>query len=76
MKCEHGVTPWWDCDPCRESATFGDDPIQPYMDENIAPDPVEITTRGQRRAIMRASNLEYKDVSSKKRGRIYVCLGR
>lgn len=76
MKCEHGIMPWWDCEPCRGSATFGDDPIAPYVDENIGPDPVEITTRGQRRAIMRAGNLEYKDLSSKRRGKVYVDLGR
>ena len=76
MKCEHGVTPWWDCDPCRTSASFGEDPIQPYVDEHLAPDPVEITTRAQRRQIMSRNSLDYLDVSSKKRGRVYVDMHR
>ena len=75
MKCEHGVTPWWDCDPCRGSATFGDDPISPYFDEHITAEGAEITTRGQRRAIMGKHNLEYKDLSSKRRGKVYVFVG-
>jgi len=68
-----GEWPW--C-PHEQAPHFGEEPMESYVDENIAPDPVEITTRGQRRAIMRESNLEYKDVSSKKRGRVYVCMGR
>lgn len=76
MKCEHGITPWWDCDPCRGSATFGDDPIQPYFDENICKGGAMITTRGERRAIMAREHLDYHDVSKKKRGRLYVDLHR
>lgn len=76
MKCEHGVTPWWDCDPCRGSATFGEDPIQPYFDEHISPEGALITTRAERRRIMSRRGLDYLDVSKKKRGRVYVCMGR
>jgi len=77
VKCEHGITPWWDCDPCRGSATFGEDPIEPYVDENLGHEPVLIRTRGERRRIMSKNHLDYLDVSGKKRGkRIYVDLGR
>lgn len=89
MKCEHGITPWWDCDPCRGSATFGDEPTQPYVDEHIAPGGTDvgydsegnryyghrITTRGERRRIMSKHHLDYEDVSRKKRGKVYICLG-
>jgi hypothetical protein len=76
MKCEHGITPWWDCDPCRGSATFGDDPIQPYFDEHICQGGAMITTRGERRAIMARNHLDYVDVSKKKRGKVYVDMRR
>ena len=76
MKCEHGVTPWWDCDPCRGSATFGDTPLEPYVDHNLGPEPVEITSRAQRRAIMSKAHLDYHDVSKKIRGRVYVDMHR
>ena len=75
MKCEHGVTPWWDCDPCRGSASFGEEPIAPYWDENLGPEPIHITTRSERRQIMARNNLEYHDVSKKKRGRVYSFMG-
>ena len=55
---------------------FGDDPITPYMDEMLGPEPVEIRTRGERRRIMSQNHLEYLDVSKKKRGRVYVDFGR
>lgn len=48
---------------------FGDDPIEGYVDDNLQHDPVEITTRGQRRAIMAKNGIEYKDVSRKTRGK-------
>ena len=76
MKCEHGITPWWDCDPCRGSASFGEAPLEPYMDEHLGPEPVEITTRAQRRRIMSQAHLDYLDVSKKIRGRVYVDLHR
>jgi len=76
MKCEHGITPWWDCDPCRSTASFGDQPLEPYIDHNLGPEPVEITSRAQRRAIMSKAHLDYHDVSKKVRGRLYVDLHR
>ena len=48
---------------------FGDDPIEGYLDTNLGPQDIEITTRGQRRAIMSKNGIEYKDVSRKTRGR-------
>jgi len=77
MKCEHGITPWWDCDPCRSSSHFGEDPIEPHWDENVCPEGAWITTRAGRRALMAKNNLDYLDVSKKKRGaRVYVDFGR
>ena len=48
---------------------FGDDPIEGYIDTNLGPQDIEITTRGQRRAIMAKNGLEYKDVTKKTRGK-------
>jgi hypothetical protein len=76
MKCDScgaelqiGEWPW--C-PHGDARGFGDKPIEPYMDEMLGPEPVEITSRGQRRAIMSKAHLDYHDVSRSKRGRIYV----
>lgn len=76
MKCEHGLTPWWDCDTCRGGATFGEDPIRPYWDEHVCPDGAHITTRAERRRIMSQNNLEYLDVSKAKRGKVFVFMGK
>ena len=80
MNCERcgaelqvGQWPW--C-PHGDAHNFGEAPLEPYMDENLGPDPVRITTRAERRRIMAQGNLEYKDLSRKRRGRIYVDLGR
>jgi hypothetical protein len=61
---------------CRGDATkhakvshFGDDPIEGYVDGNLGPQDIEITTRGQRRQIMRQNHIEYKDVTRKTRGK-------
>lgn len=54
---------------------FGDAPLEAYFDEHISPEGAYITTRGQRRALMSKGHLDYLDVSRKKRGRIYICLG-
>jgi hypothetical protein len=54
---------------------FGDEPLTPYIDENLCSEPVEIRTRGERRRLMSKNHLDYADVSHKKRGRIYVTLG-
>ena len=48
---------------------FGDAPLEGYVDTNLGPKDIEITTRGQRRQIMRENGLEYKDVSRKTRGK-------
>ena len=71
MKCEHGITPWWDCDPCRDSSNFGEEPLSPYFDEHLGSGH-EITTRAERRRIMAQNNQEYHDVSRKRRGKVYV----
>ena len=81
MKCDScgaelriGEWPFCGGDPAKHEPAigFGDKPIEPYMDEHLGPEPVEITSRGQRRAIMSRAHLDYHDVSRSKRGRIYV----
>jgi len=39
---------------------FGEQPLEPYVDEHIAETPVRITSRGQRRAIMNRGHLEFR----------------
>lgn len=76
-KCgsEINVGDWPFC-PHGPAGRFGDDPIEPYWDENITQGGAMITTRGERRAIMSRAHLDYLDVSKKKRGRLYVDLHR
>ena len=46
---------------------LGDEPIEPYWDENLGADPVYITSRGQRRKIMREEGLDYKTTDARRR---------
>ena len=73
-----GEWPFCNGDPAAHilATNFGEQPLEPYIDHNLGPEPVEITTRSQRRAIMARQHFEYHDVSRKKRGRIYVDLHR
>ena len=66
VKCEKcgrpvtiGAWPW--C-PHEHVEKFGEDPLEPYADENLTSEPggVEITTRAQRRKLMYESNMEYR----------------
>lgn len=68
-----GQWPW--C-PHEDARNFGEDPLEPYWDEHLGPEPVHVTTRAERRRVMAGRDLEYKDVSRKRRGRVYVDLGR
>ena len=85
MKCddcggEVNVGDWPFCkgDPSKHvpARNFGEEPLEPYWDEHISQDGAYITTRAERRRIMYASDVEYKDVSSKKRGKFYIDYGR
>ena len=81
-----GQWPW--C-PHGDARNFGDLPLEPYVDEHIAAGGTDvgydsegnpyrghlITTRGERRRLASRNHADYLDVSSKKRGRVYVCLG-
>jgi hypothetical protein len=67
---EVGCWPW--C-PHESAQHFGEDPMRPYYDAELD---AHITTRSERRSIMRAKGLEYKDVSKKLRGKLYVDLHR
>lgn len=68
-----GAWPW--C-PHEDASHFGEQPLEPYWDENICQGGAMITTRGERRAIMAREHLDYHDVSKKRRGRLYVDLHR
>ena len=73
-----GQWPFCGGDPAKheDARGFGEAPLEPYMDEHLGPEPVEITTRAQRRRIMSQAHLDYLDVSGKKRGKVYVDLHR
>lgn len=68
---EINLWPFCGGDPTKHAKVtmFGEDPIEGYVDDNLQHDPVEITTRAQRRKIMSKNGLEYRDVSRKKRGK-------
>lgn len=50
----------WPMCPHSSDVTFGEDPIEPYIDEHIDENPVLITSRGQRRALMEKNHLVYR----------------
>jgi hypothetical protein len=66
----------WPFCPHGQMTHFGDEPLTPYVDHNLGPEPIEIRTRGERRRIMAKAHLDYADVSHKKRGQLYVDLHR
>jgi hypothetical protein len=68
-----GQWPW--C-PHEDARNFGEQPMEPYFDEHITPEGAHITTRAERRRIMYANKQEYHDVSSKRRGKLYIDMGR
>jgi hypothetical protein len=72
MELTVGAWPW--C-PHGDARNFGEDPMEPYHDENASQGGEYFTTRAERRSFMAKNNLEYKDVSKKRRGRVYVVLG-
>jgi hypothetical protein len=60
---------------------FGDEPISPYVDENLCSTPVEIRTRGERRKIMDKLGIEPRDPKSYKAkrsatGRLFFDMSR
>lgn len=50
---------WPNC-PHGDGRSFGEEPLEPYFDENITESGEYITTRGQRRAIMNREHLEFR----------------
>lgn len=50
---------WPHC-PHGDGTKFGEEPLEPYVDENIAETPVLITSRGQRAKIMSENHLEFR----------------
>ena len=62
----------------RSSTDLGAEPrnhSNRIFDEHLDSNPIHITTRSERRQIMSRNNLEYHDVSKKRRGRIYSFMG-
>ena len=70
---EVGQWPW--C-PHGDARQFGEQPMESYFDEHVSPSGETFTTRAERRRFMAKNNLEYHDVSKKRRGRIFVDMGR
>lgn len=72
-----GDWPFCGGDPTKHepARNFGDEPMEAYWDEHLSTWGEHVTTRGERRRIMAREGLEYKDVSKKQRGKIYVDLG-
>jgi hypothetical protein len=67
---------WMHC-PHGSGLSFGEEPLEPYIDHNVDTNPVLITTRAQRRELMKKNGLDYRKkrtdlVSS---GRVYVFQG-
>jgi hypothetical protein len=99
MKCEKcgadvqiGQWPFCGGDPSRhvDARSFGDPPMEPYVDEHVAPGGRDvghdsegnpyyghlITTRGERRRLMSRNHSDYHDVSGKRRGgKLYFFVG-
>lgn len=60
-----------------QGLTLGEEPLEPYVDYNLGPEPVTITTRGQRRKLMAEQGLEFKRKKEPKLGRVmYFDLGK
>jgi hypothetical protein len=56
-----GDWPFCGGDPSRHTPApnFGEEPLEAYVDKNLAPEDITITTRAERRKIMAKNNLEY-----------------
>ena len=57
---------------------FGEEPLEPYEDEHLTHEPggVEITTRGQRRQMMREQHLEYHKLPKAPGSTLYFDMSR
>ena len=53
-----------------------EEPLSPYFDEMISTDGAEITSRGQRRQIMRENHLEYRSKAKAPGKTIFLDMGR
>lgn len=77
-KCGRSVAigdwPW--C-PHEHVENFGEEPLEPYIDENLTREPggIEITTRAQRRKIMYESNMEYRPKTKMTGSTLFFDLG-
>lgn len=60
IECGNRRSPgdWPQCP--HEAGKFGEDPLEPYEDDNLSTDPIHVTTRAQRRAIMNKNHMEYR----------------
>ena len=71
---------WPDCrkDGSHSAGSFGEEPLEPYVDEHLTQDPngVLITTRSQRTKLMDKHALVYHKNKYITNGRRYVDLGR
>lgn len=71
---EIGAWPW--C-PHEHVERFGEEPMEPYIDEHLTSEPggIEITTRAQRRKIMAENKMEYRPKAKLPGSTLYLDLG-
>ena len=70
---------WFNCDKLqREGLKFGEEPLEPYEDENLTSEPggIEITTRAQRRKIMEENKFEYRKKATAPGARLYFDMSK
>ena len=58
--CEHGISPWWDCDNCRTTSAFAVDAFEPRHDEMLATDGLTYTSARERQKYMDANGIVEK----------------
>lgn len=52
MSCEHGLSPWWDCDTCRSTSRFAMDAFEPRYDEHLSEEDLTYTSSRERTKYM------------------------
>lgn len=73
-ECGEDGHAWFNCESLvRKGLRFGEEPMEPYMDDNLTSDEggMEITTRAQRRKIMDENKFEYRKKQPKPGARLF-----
>jgi hypothetical protein len=53
--CEHGISPWWNCDDCRGTSAFAVDAFEPRYDEHLSTDGLTYTSAREKQRFMDAN---------------------